>query len=126
MNNKNEQVESMKQFILEVMDDWQEMGSLDGFDLHDIAVKNKILIPHTVYAPCVDDGCNCSECYDAEEFKLGATCYRFPDWLIRAAEHSNGADTGDTQAACEHHWVASANPGILCKCDKCGSETPLS
>ena len=48
------------------------------------------------------------------------------DEITRAAEHSNGADTGDTQAACEHHWVASANPGILCKCDKCGSETPLS
>ncbi len=36
------------------------------------------------------------------------------------------ADLSDAQAACVHNWVAATNLGVLCKCSKCGLETPLS
>jgi hypothetical protein len=48
------------------------------------------------------------------------------DKLTRAAELLRAPDNDDTTAACVHHWVASANPGVLCKCSLCGAETPLS
>lgn len=85
MKVNDEQIESMKNFIFAVMEDWQEGGGIEGYDLQEIAEKHGILIPHTVYAPC-GDYCNCVECYNDDEFRGGVPCYTFPDWLTRVAE----------------------------------------
>lgn len=92
MNLTNEQIESLEKFVLEVLDEFPDVASLDGGDIQEIGEKHKILVPQTMYAPCIDDGCNCAQYYDDNEFKSGVTCYRVAEWLLRDAEHRNGAE----------------------------------
>lgn len=114
MKLTDEQIESLRRFVLDVIEPWQDYpGDLDGFTLQDIAEKNKILVPHIVFAPCVEDGCNCSECYTNEEFQKGATCYRIADWLTRDAEQRNGADL-------PQHSGTFSN-GQQARCANCGN-----
>ena len=98
MKMTDEQIESLAGFVLEIMDDWPELGSIDGFDLQDIAEKHKILIPQTVYAPC-GESCNCAECYTDEEMQKGVTCYHMADWLVRDAQQRNAPDQPEQNGA---------------------------
>ena len=91
MEFTKEQSELLAKFVLEVLEEWPDMGSLDGGDLQEIGEKHKILIPHIVHGPC-SDNCYCSEFYSNEEWQSGVTCYRLPDWLVRDAQLRIGAD----------------------------------
>ena len=90
METNDEKIISLARFALDVLAEWPDMGSLDGGDLQEIAVKHNILIPHIVHGPCCDE-CFCGEFYDAEEWLEGVTCYRYADWLTRAAQLRNEA-----------------------------------
>lgn len=46
--------------------------------------------------------------------------------VTRVAHQADEAVANDTQAACVHNWLQSTNPGVLCRCTKCGAITPLS
>ena len=98
MELTKEQSELLAKFTMEVLEDWPDMGSLDGGDLQDIAVKHNILIPHIVHGPCCDD-CFCSEFYGNDEWQEGVTCYRIADWLDRQPEQRNEADSGQGGAS---------------------------
>ena len=87
----NDQIDSLAKFALEILDEFPDLSSYDGGDLQDLAVKHKLLIPQTVYAPCCDEGCSCAEFYSDEEFKAGVTCYHIADWLECVAEQRDGA-----------------------------------
>jgi len=92
MELTNKQIQSLAKFALEVLEDWPDMGSLDGGDLQEIAVKHNVLVPHIVHGSCCDD-CFCSEFYSDEEWREGVTCYRIADWLDRQPEQCNDAET---------------------------------
>jgi len=98
MEITEEQFESLCNFVFDVLADFPDMATLDGFDIQDIAVTRKVLIPTTVYKPCQEEGCNCSEFYSDDDFKAGATCYKLVGWLRRVAEQRNGA--AETQHTC--------------------------
>lgn len=91
MEITKEQFESLTGFVFDVIADFPDNVPLDGFDIQDIAVTRKVLIPTTVYTPCQEEGCNCAEFYSKDDFKAGVTCYRLVDWLRRVAEQRNGA-----------------------------------
>ncbi len=91
MEMTKDQIDSLASFALEILDDWPELGTLDGGDLQDIAEKHKILIPQIVYAPCSDETCVCAEMCSDSEFARGVTCYHIADWLLRSAELRNEA-----------------------------------
>ncbi len=93
MEFTKEQSELLAKFVLEVLDDFPDIGSLDGGDLQEIAEKHKILIPHIVHGPC-GENCYCEQFYGEGEMQSGVTCYRLPDWLVRAAEQRNEAEAG--------------------------------
>ena len=82
MKLTNDQIESLKKFVLEVLEDWPELGSLDGFDIQELSEKYNILIPEIRYKPCSDEFCNCNEFCNNEDWKKGVTCYRIAKWLI--------------------------------------------
>jgi len=86
MELTNEQIKSLAMFALEILDDFPDIGNLDGGDLQDIAERHKILVPQIVYAPCHYDGCACAEMCTDDEFTAGVTCYHIVDWLDRVAE----------------------------------------
>ena len=90
MELTNEQIQSLAKFALGILEDWPDMGYLDGGDLQEIAVKHNILIPHIVHGPCCDN-CFCSEFYGNEEWQEGVTCYRIADWLDRVVEQRDEA-----------------------------------
>ena len=85
MNENEENTKLLASFALEFLKDFPDLMSVDGFEIQDLAVKHKLLIPRTVYSPCGDD-CNCSEYHDRDEWPEGVTCYHVAEWLIRAAE----------------------------------------
>ncbi len=91
MEMTEEQTKLLAGFALEIMQGFPDLLSLDGYEIQDLAVKHKLLIPRTVYCPCGDD-CNCATYYDQEEWQDGVTCYNVAEWLTRAAEHRNEAE----------------------------------
>jgi len=90
MELTKEQIESLANFALDVLDEWPELSDLDAFEIQDLAEKHKLLIPRIVYEPCGED-CNCCACYTSEEMKKGATCYYMADWLVRDAQQQDEA-----------------------------------
>ena len=92
MEITKDQFDSLVGFVFDILEDFPDIATLDGFDIQDIAVVRKVLIPTTVYKPCLEEGCNCAEFYSDDDFKAGATCYKLADWLARVAEQRDGAD----------------------------------
>lgn len=66
----------LRAFAKDVMGDWPEIGSLDGFELQELAIKHGLLEATTQYKPCVEEGCFCAGMLTPEEFESGVTCYR--------------------------------------------------
>jgi hypothetical protein len=99
MKLNNEQIESLAKFALDILGEWPDVSLMDGGDLQEIAERHKLLIPQTVFSPCMEEGCTCAEVCTDKEFARGVTCYHIADWLTRDAEHRNGADLSGTQAA---------------------------
>lgn len=77
------EVERLRSFVAEVMQAWP-LGDVDGGDLQEYAVKRGLLTPEVRTEPCSEEGCNCAEYYDTDEWADGITCYRRPPWM-RAA-----------------------------------------
>ena len=124
MDITKEQYESLTNFVFDVLQDWQDGGAIDMFDIQDIAVSRKILIPTTVYEPCTDEGCNCSEFYSDEDWKSGVSCYRLVDWLRRSAEQRDGADNPIPAARyCSECKALLEDRSVYC--DVCGTDAPL-
>ena len=90
MELTNEQIQSLAKFAIKVLEDWPDMGYLDGGDLQEMAVASNLLIPHIVHGPC-GENCNCAEYYGDDEWQDGVTCYRVVDWLDRVVEHRDEA-----------------------------------
>jgi hypothetical protein len=118
MELTKDQIESLAGFALDMLDEWPELGSIDGWDLQDIAEKHKLLIPRTVTEPCGED-CNCSECYTEEEMQRGVNCYHIADWLARDAQQRNAPDLPEQKcSACKGSGEAGNLTGLQ-KCYAC-------
>lgn len=69
-------VDRLRAFAKDVLGDWPEGGSLDGFEIQELAIKHGLLEATTQYKPCVEEGCFCASMLTPEEFESGVTCYR--------------------------------------------------
>lgn len=98
MELTKEQIESLANFALGVLDDWPELCDLDACEIQDLAEKHKLLIPRTVYSPC-GESCSCAECYTDERMKAGVTCYYMADWLVRDAQQQDEAERAGADKA---------------------------
>lgn len=68
--------DKLRAFAQDVMENWPDVGSLDGYDLQMLGVKHGLLTETTHYKPCCDVGCNCAVmCYE-DDWKEGVQCYR--------------------------------------------------
>lgn len=65
----------LRDFANDMLGEWPEVGGLDGFDLQEIGLKRGMLQATTRHAPCREEGCNCGEMVDADEWKDGVVCY---------------------------------------------------
>lgn len=118
MNENEENTKLLASFALEFLKDFPDLMSVDGFEIQDLAVKHKLLIPRTVYSPCGDD-CNCSEYHDRDEWPEGVTCYHVAEWLIRAAELLRvPAQPEQTCPYCKGEGYTREN-GRVVWCDTC-------
>lgn len=63
-------------FAQDIMDEWPEVGSLDGYDLQMLGVKHGLLVETTHHKPCAEEGCNCAEMCDERDWQEGVQCYR--------------------------------------------------
>lgn len=77
---KNER-DKLRAFAQEIMDGWPDVGMLDGFDLQELAVKHGLLAETTRHKPCVEEGCNCAEMVDEQDWQEGVQCYHSTDLL---------------------------------------------
>lgn len=66
----------LRAFAQEIMNGWPDVGTLDGFDLQELAVKHGLLAEITRHKPCADEGCNCAEMCDERDWQGGVQCYR--------------------------------------------------
>lgn len=68
--------EKLRAFAQDIMDEWPDVGSLDGYDLQMLGVKHGLLAETTHHKPCCDEGCACAVmCYE-DDWKEGVQCYR--------------------------------------------------
>jgi hypothetical protein len=70
----NDELDRLRRFAAAVLESWP-LGDVDGGELQELAVKQGLLIPTTVTAPC-GEGCNCADYYGDDELKEGVVCYR--------------------------------------------------
>ena len=66
----------LRAFAQAVMDGWPDVGTLDGFDLQELAVKHGLLAETTHHKPCAEEGCNCASMVDERDWIEGVQCYR--------------------------------------------------
>ena len=69
-------MDKLRAFANDVLGDWPEGGSLDGFEIQELAVKHGLLVASKQYKPCVEEGCFCASMVVPEEFEAGVDCYR--------------------------------------------------
>lgn len=70
-------LDRLRAFAGEVMEIFPEGGSLDAFDIQEMAAKHGLLSKEIMHEPCGIDGeCQCFGYYDTEDFKSGIECYR--------------------------------------------------
>lgn len=68
--------DKLRAFAQDIMDDWPDVGTLDGFDLQELAVKHGLLAETIHHKPCAEEGCNCAEMCDERDWQEGVQCYR--------------------------------------------------
>lgn len=78
---EREEAARLRAFAQEILNDWPDIGYLDGFDLQQLAHKHGLLVSETRYQPCAPEGCSCAEVVDADEWAEGVTCYRKTELL---------------------------------------------
>lgn len=66
----------LRAFAQDIMEDWPDVGSLDGYDIQILGVKHGLLDETTHHKPCAEEGCACAAmCYESD-WKEGVQCYR--------------------------------------------------
>ena len=68
--------DQLRAFAQDIMDEWPDVGTLDGFDLQELAVKHGLLAETTHHKPCAEEGCNCASMVDGRDWQEGVQCYR--------------------------------------------------
>lgn len=68
--------DKLRAFAQDIMEGWPDVGTLDGFDLQELAVKHGLLAETTHHKPCAEEGCNCASMVDERDWKEGVQCYR--------------------------------------------------
>jgi hypothetical protein len=78
-----EQNSMIKAFANEIIDVCFDAGSLDAFDIQELAEKYGLLKLELRYADCSNDttSCPCAEVSTEEDFKKGVECYRKAGFL---------------------------------------------
>ena len=76
---------ALRAFAAAIMDDWPDLGTLDGFDVQDEAIRCGLLVRATPdpTEPC-GENCQCAEVNGPEDWADGVICYRPTDVLRRA------------------------------------------
>ena len=77
--------DKLRAFAQAIMEGWPYVGTLDGFDLQELAVKHGLLAETTHHKPCAEEGCNCAEMCDERDWQEGVQCYRSTALLKGAA-----------------------------------------
>lgn len=84
-DEEREELARLRGFAQDILQDWPEIGDLDGFELQEAAHKHGLLIAETRYKPCREEGCMCAAMVWREEWDEGVTCYRKSSTLMRAS-----------------------------------------
>lgn len=69
MSDGQSDLEKLRAFAQAILDDWPDIGGLDGFEVQELAEKHGLLTPTIATGPC-GETCLCAE-YD--DFPM--TCY---------------------------------------------------
>ncbi len=77
--------DQLRAFAQDIMDEWPDVSTLDGFDLQELAVKHGLLAETTHHKPCAEEGCNCASMVDERDWQEGVQCYRGTALLKGAA-----------------------------------------
>lgn len=76
LENCRAERDKLRAFAQDIMDEWPDVGTLDGFDLQELAVKHGLLAETTHHKPCAEEGCNCAAMVDERDWQEGVQCYR--------------------------------------------------
>ena len=75
--DEREELAKLRGFAQDILNDWPDVGYLDGFDLQQLAHKHGLLVSETRFQPCgIDGACSCAAMVDADEWAEGVTCFR--------------------------------------------------
>lgn len=77
--------DQLRAFVQEIMDGWPDVGTLDGFDLQELAVKHGLLVATIRHQPCSEEFCSCAEMVDERDWQQGVDCYHTTPLLKGAA-----------------------------------------
>lgn len=77
---EREELAKLRGFAQDILNDWPDVGYIDGFDLQQLAHKHGLLVSKTTFAPC-GEHCTCAEMVDEYEWAEGVTCFRKTDLL---------------------------------------------
>ena len=67
--------DQLRSFAQEIMEGWPDVGTLDGFDLQELAVKHGLIVATIRHKPCSEEYCSCAEMVDERDWKKGVDCY---------------------------------------------------
>lgn len=81
----NSERDQLRAFAQEIMDGWPDVGTLDGFDLQELAVKHGLLVATIRHQPCSEEFCSCAEMVDERDWQQGVDCYHTTPLLKGAA-----------------------------------------
>lgn len=68
--------EKLRAFAQDIMNEWPDVGTLDGLDLQELAVKHGLLAETTHHKPCAEEECNCAGMVNERDWQEGVQCYR--------------------------------------------------
>jgi hypothetical protein len=74
-----------KGFALAIMEEWPDVGTLDGFELQELGEKYGLLRKEERVVPCDPEYCQCSEFY---EIGAKAECFR-KNWIVYSSNQIN-------------------------------------
>jgi hypothetical protein len=74
-SDEREELAKLRAFAQDILEDWPDVGYLDGFDLQELAHKHGLLVSETRYQRC-GEFCSCAEVVENDEWAEGVTCFR--------------------------------------------------
>lgn len=76
-------------FIRDLFDDYPNLGTVDGFDLQELAVKHGLMEVVQRAEPC-GEGCNCADYYGSDEWPIECHVLLPPYFHGSTADVANG------------------------------------